>query len=72
MPSQVGITLGIVQALYYQSIALAKLNPTAFSARASHFSMTFLYSLASVEKVILFSCTVMSTMTSLAFLTLSV
>jgi hypothetical protein len=31
MPSQVGITLGIVQALYHKPVALAKLDTTAFS-----------------------------------------
>jgi hypothetical protein len=30
MPSQVGITLGIVQALYQKPITRARLNPTAF------------------------------------------
>jgi hypothetical protein len=56
MTSQVGMTLGICQALYYEPIALPQPNPTTFSqgsARALHCLMTFLYSFASVGKVMI-------------------
>jgi hypothetical protein len=70
MPSQVGITLGIVQALYHKPVALAKLDTTAFSDAVT-LGSDLLVELSIGGEGDIFSCAVVSTTTSLALLTIS-
>jgi hypothetical protein len=65
----VGITLGIVQALYHKPVAVAKLDTTAFSDAVT-LGNDLLVELSIGGEGDFFSCAVVSTMTSLALLTL--